>query len=393
MARGLKDVIAAMERRRGAYGQATDDLRRVALCATLTGDDPRWRFSAFRRDRPDAARSAEDVTPANAASRAAAEQARRRYQRQPGYGIESSLDAAGLAPAKAVLVDISRGGAAFECQWAAQPGLQVVINFAGGRRRLRARVVRSTGDALAVSFLQDPAQPDDTPRDASSGLPHDLPCASGGEAPSRDPTAPTQDSVASPRARMRRGAYRLRLAAPSEIPALSGLVLGRRRPSGPRDPLQPRPGEDRQLGQLAMDMLGELRAVTHDLQRCAGLVRERREHRIRLLASWGGGLLAGALLWHVLVMSLPSRTGDWLAALPLGGGPWQAGQALMRRDNPESWDKMVRLYTACGDQPVALCERAAMAVRDAPAPPAMAPMGAAATKGPAGQVASDTALR
>jgi hypothetical protein len=115
----------------------------------------------------------------------------------------------------------------------------------------------------------------------------------------------------------------------------------------------------------------------------------------------------------VLVMSLPSHTGDWLAALPLGGSPWQAGQALMRRDNPDSWDKMVRLYTACGDQSVTLCERAAMAVRDAPVPPApatpalsppalpspalpssaMPSLGTGAAKGPAGQVASDTALR
>jgi hypothetical protein len=48
-----------------------------------------------------------------------------------------------------------------------------------------------------------------------------------------------------------------------------------------------------------------------------------------------------------------------MASLPIGrGGPWAAGQALMQRDSPKSWDKMVRLYRACGTQATELCEAA-----------------------------------
>ena len=44
-----------------------------------------------------------------------------------------------------------------------------------------------------------------------------------------------------------------------------------------------------------------------------------------------------------------------MAASVIGGSPWYAGQTPMRRASPQLFDKMVRLYNACGDEPVELC--------------------------------------
>ena len=99
-----------------------------------------------------------------------------------------------------------------------------------------------------------------------------------------------------------------------------------------------------------------------DLEALAGRVREQWEQRVWLAIVGVAGLLGGVLLWFMLIVILPWGAGDWLAALPLGGGPWRAGEALMQRDSPASFDRMVRLYKACGEQATELCE-AAITVR------------------------------
>ncbi len=40
----------------------------------------------------------------------------------------------------------------------------------------------------------------------------------------------------------------------------------------------------------------------------------------------------------------------------MGGTRWQAGETLMEEASPESFDKMARLYKACGGQTTELCE-------------------------------------
>jgi hypothetical protein len=54
-----------------------------------------------------------------------------------------------------------------------------------------------------------------------------------------------------------------------------------------------------------------------------------------------------------------------MAASLIGGNRWEAGEALMDRASPDTFDRMARLYQACGDQAAQLCE-AAMAVRTGP---------------------------
>ena len=110
------------------------------------------------------------------------------------------------------------------------------------------------------------------------------------------------------------------------------------------------------------DAVQEARAAARDLEALAGRVREQWEQRVWLAIVGVAGVLGGVFLWFMLIVMLPWGAGDWLAALPLGGGPWQAGEALMQRDSPASFDRMVRLYKACGEQATELCE-AAITVR------------------------------
>jgi hypothetical protein len=96
-------------------------------------------------------------------------------------------------------------------------------------------------------------------------------------------------------------------------------------------------------------------AAARDLREATRKVREARAQRWWLAGAGVIGGVGGVLLWFMLIALLPSSTGDTLATLPLGGGPWQAGAALMQRDNPASFDRMVSLYRACGEQATEQC--------------------------------------
>ena len=99
-------------------------------------------------------------------------------------------------------------------------------------------------------------------------------------------------------------------------------------------------------------------AATRALREVTSQVREAHEQRRSLVMAGAIGVLGGVFLWFMSVALLPLGAGDWLAALPLGGGPWQAGEALMQRDSPAAFDRMARLYRACGGQATELCEGA-----------------------------------
>ncbi len=110
-------------------------------------------------------------------------------------------------------------------------------------------------------------------------------------------------------------------------------------------------------------VVGELRNATATLGDLVGRVHDQREQRLWVLGAGGLGVLGGMLLWLLLAVLLPWGAGDWLASLPIArGGPWEAGQALLERSSPKSWDEMLRLYKACGDKATELCE-AAITVR------------------------------
>ncbi len=73
-------------------------------------------------------------------------------------------------------------------------------------------------------------------------------------------------------------------------------------------------------------------------------------------------MITGVFLWLLLIEMLPWRAAIWMATLLLRGDRWDVGSALMQGDSPQTFDKMARLYKACGKEETATCE-AAMAVR------------------------------
>jgi hypothetical protein len=128
-----------------------------------------------------------------------------------------------------------------------------------------------------------------------------------------------------------------------------------------------------------IEAVQEARAAARDLKALTGRVHERREQRTWVLTAGALGLIVGVGLWYVAAGVLPRSAGDWMAASLIGGTRWQAGATLMEEASPDSFDKMARLYKACGEQTTALCE-AAIAVRSiqpaqegSRAPPGSAP--------------------
>ena len=95
-----------------------------------------------------------------------------------------------------------------------------------------------------------------------------------------------------------------------------------------------------------------------ELQQLSGNAQTRREQQRWLELAVAFGVVLGIALWYLLPSFLPWSVGDWLASSLIGGGRWQAGQTLMQRANPEAFDRMVRLYNACRERPVEMCEAA-----------------------------------
>lgn len=114
------------------------------------------------------------------------------------------------------------------------------------------------------------------------------------------------------------------------------------------------------------DPVRDIRAATAKIEDLIGAARSQVEQRKWLWTAAIGGAMIGALLWVLLAAVLPWGIGDRIAALPISAGdPWKAGGALLNRSNPAAWEKMARLFNACGDQSTELCE-AAIVVRTMP---------------------------
>jgi hypothetical protein len=126
-------------------------------------------------------------------------------------------------------------------------------------------------------------------------------------------------------------------------------------------------------GKALWDVQTQLGAAARQLERSAENIHTREEQQRRVGIALAAGILLGIALWYVLPSLLPWGAGDWLASSLIGGGRWQAGETLMGRASPESFGRMVRLYNACGQQPVELCEGAIIA-RTATQQPGETPM-------------------
>lgn len=115
-----------------------------------------------------------------------------------------------------------------------------------------------------------------------------------------------------------------------------------------------------------VEPLEEMRIATAKMEVMVGKARDQVEQRKWLWTAAIGGIMGGMMLWVMLAAVLPWSVGDRMAALPItGGDPWATGQALLGRSNPSAWERMAKLFNACGDQSTELCE-AAIAVRTVP---------------------------
>ena len=99
------------------------------------------------------------------------------------------------------------------------------------------------------------------------------------------------------------------------------------------------------------------------IQKACGSAVERQVQRKWMAGMACAGFAAGVALCVGLAVNFPRQAGALIAAGIVGESDWNVGQALMRRGDPEGWDRMARLYNACPqDVATEWCE-AATAVR------------------------------
>jgi hypothetical protein len=125
-------------------------------------------------------------------------------------------------------------------------------------------------------------------------------------------------------------------------------------------------------GKAAWGAQAQIDDAARRLERLAGKIHTREEQHRWIGAALAIGVMLGIGLWYVLPSLLPWGAGDWLASSLIGGGRWQAGETLMERASPDGFDRMVRLYDACGERPIETCE-AALAAGTAAKPREMPP--------------------
>lgn len=120
------------------------------------------------------------------------------------------------------------------------------------------------------------------------------------------------------------------------------------------------------MDRSAVEPLREIRVATAKMEALVGEARGQVEQRKWLWTAAICGVMGGVLLWVLLAAVLPWGVGDSMAALPISGGDrWEAGQALLNKSNPSAWERMVRLFNACGERSTELCE-AAIVIRTMP---------------------------
>ena len=82
---------------------------------------------------------------------------RQAYERVPGRGAGADLQCATYGSGRAVVIDVSLGGATLACSWPCDIGAEVLVSLPGAGEFVSARIVDSRDGVLTVAFRQDPA--------------------------------------------------------------------------------------------------------------------------------------------------------------------------------------------------------------------------------------------
>jgi methyl-accepting chemotaxis protein len=82
---------------------------------------------------------------------------RRRYERISGNGVSAILTAAGAAPAKAVILDVSRNGISLRHRGTVTVGQDVEVDLPDAGGKVTGRVMRNADGIVAITFNNEPA--------------------------------------------------------------------------------------------------------------------------------------------------------------------------------------------------------------------------------------------
>ncbi len=89
------------------------------------------------------------------------------------------------------------------------------------------------------------------------------------------------------------------------------------------------------------DAASQMRSEEMILRALVGTVRDRQQQKQWLIRAGLAGLVAGMILSYVLARALPLNVNTFIAAGIIGESRWDAGFALLRKSNPDGWQKLI----------------------------------------------------
>jgi methyl-accepting chemotaxis protein len=150
-----RDIAASVQTMTAATQQATIAMRGVHSDTVQAGDGSR-RVMAVANELSQTARIlGEEIRQFLRAMAQSDESNRRRYERIPGQETIAVLRLSGGQEQRTVIQDISRGGVGLRSDWSGPVGLSVELDLPGADTPVTARLVRSGGGLLALSFQQN----------------------------------------------------------------------------------------------------------------------------------------------------------------------------------------------------------------------------------------------
>jgi len=151
-----REIAGSVQAVSGATAGTARAMEHVVTVADRAGGISRDVLTGSAEISQEAATLRTEVDQFLAAVREDASEERRRYERIPLNGVAVSVQAKDKPVQRAVVRNISRGGAALVCDWNLPAGTPVEIDFAEADGRVSARVARSGGGELGVVFSTDP---------------------------------------------------------------------------------------------------------------------------------------------------------------------------------------------------------------------------------------------
>ncbi|HUB48909.1 MAG TPA: methyl-accepting chemotaxis protein [Acetobacteraceae bacterium] len=151
-----REIAGNVQAVSGTTANTAQAMEHVVTVADRAGDISRDVLSGAADISDEAETLRTEVDQFLAAMRDDTGEERRRYERQVVSGVAASIQAKGRPAAQVTVRNISRGGAAFACDWNLPDGTPVEIDMPEAGGVIPARVVRSGGGELGVVFSSDP---------------------------------------------------------------------------------------------------------------------------------------------------------------------------------------------------------------------------------------------